>query len=182
VGDKEKTIEALVQCFYKTDQYAEYMENIVNVLCGESRKPTIDMGFHPYSFKSIPIPENAAGYVYVLVSCRDKTTTYVGRTMDLVKRLHQHNSGHGSKHTLPEERRPFALIGYVTGFEGSVKTMQAFEQLLQTRIYNGHFDNPILAAHEAEAVIGRFPTYKLTLVVAGEKNQKKRTTKKRRKN
>jgi predicted GIY-YIG superfamily endonuclease len=182
VGDKEKTIEALVQCFYKTDQYAEYMENIVNVLCGESRKPTIDMGFHPYSFKSIPIPENAAGYVYVLVSCRDKTTTYVGRTMDLVKRLHQHNSGHGSKHTLPEERRPFALIGYVTGFEGSVRTMQAFEQLLQTRIYNGHFDNPILAAHEAEAVIGRFPTYKLTLVVAGEKKQKKRTTKKIRKN
>jgi hypothetical protein len=47
-------------------------------------------------------------------------------------------------------------------------------KLLQARIFNGHFDNPILAAHEAEVVIGRFPTYKLTLVVAGEKKQKKR--------
>jgi predicted GIY-YIG superfamily endonuclease len=100
---------------------------------GRAGNPIIDMGFHPYSFKSIPIPKNAAGYVYILVSCRDKTTTYVGRTMDLVKRLHQHNSGHGSKHTLPEERRPFALIGYVTGFEGSVKTMHAFEQITPSK-------------------------------------------------
>ncbi|MGM0215502.1 GIY-YIG nuclease family protein [Enterococcus sp. AZ109] len=47
-------------------------------------------------------------YFYVL-SCRDNSY-YGGYTVDLTRRLSEHNSGKGAKYTHPAKRRPVAMI------------------------------------------------------------------------
>lgn len=50
-------------------------------------------------------------YVYMLISQKDQSI-YTGITTDLNRRVNQHNSGSGARHT--RSRRPYRLLGYVT--------------------------------------------------------------------
>ena len=62
----------------------------------------------PYS----TLPTDRKGYVYILMSLRDTSRTYVGQTIDLPKRLREHNSGRGAE---DKTNRPFFIAGYICG-------------------------------------------------------------------
>ena len=68
----------------------------------------------------VEIPEVILGFVYVLVSLKDKTlkTTYAGQTKrSVLTRLHEHNSGYGGNFTLPLHRRPWSLAAFCYNFQ-----------------------------------------------------------------
>lgn len=68
-------------------------------------------------------------FFYVL-KCNDNTL-YAGYTIDLVRRLKEHNDGVGAKYTRLAKRRPMALLHYES-FDtksAAMKQEYAFKQL-----------------------------------------------------
>ena len=61
------------------------------------------------------IPTDNTGYVYCLVSVRNKDRIYIGQTECLAQRLIQHNSGAGSRSTEDIQYRPWAVGSYICG-------------------------------------------------------------------
>lgn len=55
------------------------------------------------------------GYVYCLVSTKDRETIYIGQTKCLSQRLLKHNGDHGAKGTEDIRLRPWALAGFICG-------------------------------------------------------------------
>ena len=53
--------------------------------------------------------------VYFLMSVREKTFTYIGQTICIHERFPQHNSGHGSLDTCPNNLPPYTLMAYICG-------------------------------------------------------------------
>lgn len=139
VGDKEDTLDALVELIQIRSQFAEYMAHLLQQLCTSftSRShfdfPIIDYGNHPFRPIDVPMPQDSSGFCYILVSMANFTTTYIGQTLYLVKRLKQHNSGHGSRGTADPRLRPWALLGFVSGFEGDKNILLSFERLWKER-------------------------------------------------
>ena len=81
----------------------------------------------PFWLSDMPLPTCNTGFVYMLVSTRDFSYTYIGMTDNIATCLSQHNSGYGSMSTEPISLRPFALFAYVCGFEGNRQAMFSFE-------------------------------------------------------
>ena len=65
--------------------------------------------------------------MYFLVSSKDSTKTYIGQTMDLSKRLSQHNSGFGTDFTRQISLRPWIVYAFMTGFEKNRTLMLSVE-------------------------------------------------------
>jgi hypothetical protein len=51
---------------------------------------------HPYRISDISLPPDPTGFVYMLVSVKDCSRTYVGQMENISKRLYQHNKGWGA--------------------------------------------------------------------------------------
>ncbi len=68
-------------------------------------------------------------FFYVL-KCQDNTF-YAGYTIDLDRRLQEHNDGIGAKYTKPQKRRPVAMIHHeaFTTRSDAMKQEYAFKQL-----------------------------------------------------
>ena len=79
--------------------------------------PIFDYSSIPFEFNQLPLPQCNTGYVYFIVSVRNKRAYYIGETMCLKTRLRQHNSGSGTFFTNEIGRRPWALFAYITGFD-----------------------------------------------------------------
>ena len=77
---------------------------------------------------NIEIPRHPAGFVYMLVSRSVPNCVYIGETINLRRRLREHNSGLGASFTNVPERRPWAVFCFVTGFndEGERKDCERF--------------------------------------------------------
>jgi hypothetical protein len=121
VGPQNETINALVQVLRKTSQYSEYMEHLLDRLCatgGGTRELAINQNKHPLRKMDIDLSEDTSGFVYLLVSLKDRQSTYVGETGNMIKRLREHNSGFGATSTAIPSLRPWALMGYIVGFDG----------------------------------------------------------------
>lgn len=76
---------------------------------------------------------NKAAFFYVL-ECKDGTF-YAGYTVDLARRLAEHNQGTGAKYTRPATRRPLKMIHFES-FETKSAAMQAeaaFKKLSRTQ-------------------------------------------------
>jgi predicted GIY-YIG superfamily endonuclease len=59
------------------------------------------------------------GYVYFLLSVRNRSYCYIGTTTNCTRRrIQEHNSGYGSQSTAPAYRHPFAVMAYICGFDG----------------------------------------------------------------
>ena len=90
--------------------------------------PFIQLMPTSYSPVAMQLPENNNGYCYMLLSCKDKKTTYIGQTSNLSRRLREHNSGLGGKQTAPVHLRPWTVVAYVTGFgQGNAEGRLGFE-------------------------------------------------------
>ena len=122
VGDKEGTLDALVELIQRRTQYTDYMEvvlDLVTVNTEEQCDGIREMTHSTHSFRicDLSLPECNTGFVYFLLSTKRQRFTYIGETKDLRRRLNQHNSGHGSMSTTHHYLRPFAVLAYICGFD-----------------------------------------------------------------
>ena len=85
----------------------------------------------PYRLSDMTLPFCNTGFVYMLISTRDTSFTYIGQTINIGSRLNQHNSGYGSQTTTPLSLRPFRLFAYVCGFGGDRELRFQFEKSWQ---------------------------------------------------
>ena len=116
VGDAKETSKALSLLLQKKYSYSEYSEHLLARLTCTTTHPQVTLVHHPFRAKDVEIPKTNAGYVYLLVSLRDKFSTYIGETSNLRRRLAQHNSGYGSSSTSDVQLRPWALMAFMTNF------------------------------------------------------------------
>ena len=92
----------------------------------ESSIPSLTTQTFPYRICEISLPQCQSGFVYFLISVRTLTFTYIGECKCIVKRLRNHNSGYGSNSTTPANKRPYAIFGYIAGFNDSNKSLRRF--------------------------------------------------------
>lgn len=150
VGSPRDNIEALKSGLRIRCQYDEYMNHVVDSLCGGINGiPTqpISLSHHPCRPRDIALPVDTSGCVYLLVSVRDERALYVGMTQNLPLRLNQHNSGYGAKRSCSPMLRPWALYAYVAGFSANRDLMRKFE-----RSWQGH--NAMYDPRSAAASVG----------------------------
>jgi hypothetical protein len=95
------------------------MENILKVVTInidddnveiEENRGTMSHANFPYRPNDISLPTDCSVYVYMLISLRSNDFCYVGKTKDLHQRMVFHQSGHGSRSSLPEHLRPYAYF------------------------------------------------------------------------
>ena len=153
-------------------QYSEYMNHIIDVLSDEGSSsggmrqvPALNQNLHPFCPLNVVQPNDGSGYCYILVSLKDRCTTYIGQTKRLVQQLHERNSGYGSEGTSDYRLRPWALLAYVTGFDGNVRTMLAFERQWKLRCDNLCITGPMQIADLGRSLIG---TWQETNAVAAD--------------
>jgi predicted GIY-YIG superfamily endonuclease len=128
IGSKKEVIEALWDALLIEDQFSSYITYLLKKLCDEEEPEkafTIDQANeHPFRPIDIPLPTRNEFCSYILVSLKDTSYTYIGSTMDLSRRINQHNSYHGgSKSTNHNMLKPWALLGYVVGFNNKQQAM-----------------------------------------------------------
>jgi predicted GIY-YIG superfamily endonuclease len=126
IGNPKEVIESLWRTLLKRNQFSDYIQHLLDTLCHPQDKHdpfTIDQTTtHPYRPKDVLLPGRNDHCSYFLVSLAPSSTaTYVGETSNLKRRLNQHNSGNGSQSTNRPHLRPWALLGYVIGFESKQK-------------------------------------------------------------
>lgn len=130
VGDKQSTINKFIALCQRRNQWTDYMESILNMVTlkvtsnTESQKnsqriPTLTTQYYPFRICDIPLPQCKSGFVYFLMSPRTQSYTYIGEYQCIIHRLAKHNSGHGSLSTIPSNQRPYAIFGYIAGFNGA---------------------------------------------------------------
>ena len=98
---------------------------------------------------------------------------YIGSTNDLIRRLSEHNSGFGSNQTAPPSLRPWALLAYVTGFDGDKRArlnfenrwIQAKEEYISDLNYVHTVEGILMLATDLIPLF--MPLYKLRLVKCG---------------
>ena len=120
VGESpEHTADVLVEMLFKVSPYTAYMNHVVEQMTNSDtiHIPVIHpLQYLPYNVRHTIIPTETNGFVYLLMSLQDYSTTYIGQTKNLVIRLNQHNSGIGSHVSANVNLRPWHCIAFVTGF------------------------------------------------------------------
>lgn len=145
VGDPDSTAKALLEVMLRETQYFRYMLQVMKVLlspdsttsstCTEA--PTVTFNEHPFRSLDVPLPTDASGVVYLLVSLACNDATYIGETYNVGNRLNEHNSGiGGAMQTSSVHLRPWALLCFVAGFDYDVTARKAFETKWQRRREN----------------------------------------------
>ena len=135
VGDKNDTIHALTCLIKTTNQWMDYMENIIEIsTVGQGTEPVYDVRTYnhrdcPYRLCDMPLPSCNSGFVYMLISCKDPHYSYIGETQNISTCLNQHNQGRGAKATTPESLRPYSLFAYICGFDGRTQMRQNIEYM-----------------------------------------------------
>lgn len=134
VGDPFKTASALADCLQHVSQYTDYMTHIMKTMTSTGTNTTPNFldpyMYSPFRMCDFEILNTAASFCYHLVSLGDptKTTSYIGETGNLAMRLTQHNQARGARATRDSHLIPWALMGFVSGFEGNERSeRQRFE-------------------------------------------------------
>lgn len=130
VGDMVSIIDALVSLIRQKNQWTDYMEKVLDLTTmngptAEDQTEEVAPGRRvfntercfPFRLCDVSLPSCKTGFVYSLISLRDPSFSYIGKTMDINRRLQQHNSGNDSSSTAPQRLRPYAIFAYICGFE-----------------------------------------------------------------
>jgi len=143
VGDHDTTIQSILKLMTMTSQWTDYIENVIRLVgnAGIENENNVETNririfnfeSYPLEYRSIPIPRCNTGYVYFLVSVKDTSKTYIGQTMDLTKRINQHNSGYGTDFTNQIDLRPWVIYAFISGFERRRRLMMSVEKNWQAR-------------------------------------------------
>ena len=89
------------------------------------------------------LPQCHTGYVYMIIPLNNYGLCYIGKTINIRRRLTDHNSvARGSTTTIPHHLKPFILFAYVCGFNRDDTRMRYVERKWQERrdllIQNGN--------------------------------------------
>ncbi|CAJ1966419.1 unnamed protein product [Cylindrotheca closterium] len=125
VGRPDEVVAHLLSVLEMTSKYMAHITSITQRLCSRDNASSIIPGsplFRPCDIILDCIPA-----VYLLVSTRSYGYLYIGETVDVRRRLNDHNSGQGSGFTNNERLLPWALFGYVHGLV-SCNNRRNFEQ------------------------------------------------------
>ena len=117
----EETCRAIKSVLSKTTLHEIEVERRLRMLRSMGSFPGTHVQWPELNYRPIrvEIPMVNFGFVYILVSLKDKSlrTLYVGQTKrSVLTRLQEHNSGHGSTFTLPVHRRPWSLAAFAFNF------------------------------------------------------------------
>ena len=129
VGSKESNKRAVLDLVCKKSQWAELTNEILTK--SSAGDPTIDHARaspFPPSMRELPVQN--LGFCYLLQSEPQQHLLYIGSTMSLVRRLREHNAGLGSAFTKVQNRLPWMVCAYVTGFNwtNASERIRAFEK------------------------------------------------------
>ena len=111
IGDKEETLDALVDLIQCRTQWTNYMEKILRVVTinGEDEineeleinEGVLDQSSFPYRLRDVYLPQDNTGFVYTLISVCSTNFIFIGKTTNLIEMLRAHNSGYVSSSTEP---------------------------------------------------------------------------------
>jgi predicted GIY-YIG superfamily endonuclease len=111
--------------------------------------------------------------VYLLVSTRDTSFSYIGQTENMGRRLVQHNSGNGATVTSNPVLMPWAVMAYVVGFQFKHERLK-FEALWKITALRRKARSMDELTHVASDLIADYNTscgntclFKLRLVFCG---------------
>ena len=136
VGQKQETIRALKRLLTHRSQWSEYIDEVLDIttIHNESNTGeevtgnlTLDQTNFPFRICDISLPQDQTGYVYFLISRRNRHFVYIGATMCVRSFLINHKSGTGS-FEVPIEFRPYALIAYICGFRKDKTLMEMIKE------------------------------------------------------
>jgi predicted GIY-YIG superfamily endonuclease len=130
IGTLDETTDALIHALRIQSQFTEYMSRLIeHLMASPSTSPyTITPAppipfnlpkFFPFRVADLSIPNDTSGTVYLLLSLRDRKTTYIGQTKHLSKRILQHNTTFGSQQTADASLQPWGLLAIICGFENN---------------------------------------------------------------
>ena len=121
VGNKRETLEALRNILLSKTQWTDYIEHVLSIITlNDSRSSltpirVLHQNEYPFRICDISLPSSRTGFIYFLISVKDRSFTYIGQTICIRERLPQHNKGYGSLSTCPEHLRPYGVMAYVCG-------------------------------------------------------------------
>ena len=145
VGDKQRTLDAINLLCRKDSHLVPLIDNFLSSRGSCNSGVSAIQTFYPFPLRVFDVPLSAIGYCYLLVSVKRRELFYIGSCKTLRRRLQEHNSGNGSAFTKPVERRPWALVAYVTGFSNAVsRSRYSFEQDWQRAMVNHKYSNVML--------------------------------------
>jgi len=139
LGDKHVTLEAIRRLLKQSSQWDEFTERLVNTASNQPSSSLNLANLSPFTPRKIELPPGEVGFVYLLVSTKDVTSTYVGQTSDLRRRLREHNSGSGSYLTNQIHLRPWGVLCFATGFSDLTDKNRAERIDLEEKIHSELF-------------------------------------------
>ena len=134
VGNRNVVPNELLRVLKVPDPFLPHIRDLVSKLCDQNGETPILPSGLTYRPCDIVLPETSA--VYALVSTNACEYYYIGETKDIRNRLQQHNTGNGTKYTNNPSLRPWAMLGYVYGFDNRPER-QSFEQIWKIRARGG---------------------------------------------
>ena len=124
------TAGAIYRVLKKKSAFRTHLTDLLQRLCsgGSQEAPmVIDHSLSIFRPRDVPVPNDNTGYVYILVSTKNTNCVYIGSCNCLHTRFRQHNSGYGANQTASAALRPWALLGFVSGFQGQDAIRIQFE-------------------------------------------------------
>ena len=163
VGNKSETLSALKAILMNKSQWSDYIENVLNIVTINSTadnplpRRVMNQNAFPFRICDIALPQCRTGFVYFLISVKQRSFTYIGQCKCLRQRLPQHNSGYGSESTAPAELRPYAIMAYICGFDGENLSLRLHIErewkLIRKRMNARGINDPRQWARAGESVI-----------------------------
>ena len=138
VGPKNESIKGLKCLLTYRTQWCEYMDEVLKITTIKRDDDTdIDIDHqvmnqrsYPFRICDISLPQDRTGYVYFLMSKRDKSFVHIGMTFCLRSCLIAHNSGRDCKSSsTPTNKRPYVLIAYICGFDRNKDLMISTKEI-----------------------------------------------------
>ena len=147
VGNKEFAISKMWEIICRKSQWTDMMETVLSNLStnadgvqdAHAQPDYIPIPeVFPYRICDIQLPHSDGGYVYLLVSLKQPSFTYVGETNNIARRLVEHNSGHGSRSTRPSHLIPYHIAAYIITHSMDVSGRMSLEHRWQLRNQQAH--------------------------------------------
>ena len=115
VGTKEAKRAAVLGLVRKRSQWSELTSEILTK--SSARDPTFFLAnASPFPPTTRDLPTQNLGFSYFLQSFPQNELLYIRSTMSLLRRLKEHNAGLGCSFAKLQNRFPWKVCAYVTGF------------------------------------------------------------------
>jgi predicted GIY-YIG superfamily endonuclease len=172
---------SLYNLLLKQSPFRDYLSYMLDQLCSGQQTTNIqsmlEINMHHSIFRpsDATIPTDNTGHVYIIMSTKDPSFIYIGSTKNLYIRFSQHNSGVAALQTAPASLRPWALLAYVSGFEGNSSDYVQFEnEWIQAKLnymrsdrHHKSIEGIVLLAKDIIASWNSSLQYKLVMVNCG---------------